>query len=38
MTISKKHRLSLVRDDPEELGRLLAEQKPLWKPGKSCTL
>ena len=33
IAIRKWHRLALVRDDPEEMGRLLAEEKPMWEPG-----
>lgn len=31
--IDEPFTLSLLRDDPEKLSRILANQKPLWKPG-----
>ena len=34
LTITQRHELSLIRDDPEKRRSLLAQQKPLWKPGK----
>lgn len=33
LNLKEKFKLSLARDDPTELGRLLAKQKPLWQPG-----
>lgn len=32
--IDEPFTLSLLRDDPQKISRILANQKPLWKPGK----
>ncbi|KAK3090846.1 hypothetical protein FSP39_015164 [Pinctada imbricata] len=29
----EKFKMALVQDDPEKLGKILANQKPLWEPG-----
>lgn len=31
----EKFAVTLSKDDPEKLGKILANQKPLWKPGKN---